>query len=210
MILPRPEASAQPAAAADEAGDAEADDGEADDELVPVSVRLGNVVPPEDPEDWTQPLTWVAAAGMLAAPLVALLWFWISPPGGSWVMPGTILVASTVAAGGVVTGATQQGWLRASTATVAAGLFAGLATVVVGLLMAGERQIGAASPPLAQAFGASLAGLVGTIAAAPLAGRFASVRQRLPRLLGPGAAAVGVSWLVVSLLFGGSAPVATP
>ena len=37
-------------------------------QLVPVSVRLGNVVPPEDPEDWTQPLTWVAAAGMLAAP----------------------------------------------------------------------------------------------------------------------------------------------
>ena len=53
---------------------------EADDELVPVSVRLGNVVPPEDPEDWTQPLTWVAAAGMLAAPLVALLWFWLFPP----------------------------------------------------------------------------------------------------------------------------------
>jgi cysteinyl-tRNA synthetase len=36
-----------------------------DDDLVPVSVQLGNVVPPEDPEDWTRPLTWAAAAGML-------------------------------------------------------------------------------------------------------------------------------------------------
>ena len=38
-----------------------------DEDLVPVSVRLGEVVPPEDPEDWTRPLTWVAALGMLAA-----------------------------------------------------------------------------------------------------------------------------------------------
>ena len=42
-----------------------------DDDDVPVSVRLGTVVPPEDPEDWTRPLTWVAAVGMLAAPAVA-------------------------------------------------------------------------------------------------------------------------------------------
>ena len=143
-----PQRPPEPAAAA------EADD----DELVPVSVRLGTVVPPEDPEDWTRPLTWVAAAGMLAAPLVALLWFWLFPPAETsayTTSPGTILVASAVALGGVLTGATQQGGLRASTATVAAGLFAGLATVIVGLLLAGERQIDAASPTLAQAFGAS-------------------------------------------------------
>ena len=82
---------------------------EADDELVPVSVRLGNVVPPEDPEDWTQPLTWIAAAGMLAAPLVALLWFWLFPLADTSAyatMPGTIILAATVAAGGVLTGAT--------------------------------------------------------------------------------------------------------
>lgn len=176
---------------------------EADDELVPISVRLGQVVPPEDPEDWTQPLTWVAAAGMLAAPLVALLWFWLFPPAyADELTIGTILVATAVALGGVLTGATQQGGLRASTATVAAGLFAGLATVIVGLLMAGERQTGAASPTLAQAFGASLAGLAGCLAASPLAARFASARRRLPRLLGPGAAAVGVSWLVAAFLFG--------
>jgi len=175
---------------------------EAEDELVPVSVRLGQVVPPEDPEDWTQPLTWIAAAGMLTAPLLALLWFWVLPPTqADGLTLGAILVATALSLGGVLTGATQQGGLRASTATVAAGLFAGLATVIVGLLMAGERQTGAASPTLAQAFGASVAGLVGTIAAAPLAARFASSRRRLPRLLGPGAAAVGVSWLVVSLLF---------
>jgi hypothetical protein len=178
---------------------------EADDELVPVSVRLGNVVPPEDPEDWTQPLTWVAAAGMLAAPIVAVIWFWLVPPAGSWLMPGTILLGSALALGAVLTGATQQGGLRASTATVAAGLFAGLATVIVGLLMAGERQIGAASPTLAQAFGASLAGLAGCVAASPLAARFARAGRRLPRVLGPGAAAVGVAWVLLAFLFPPSA-----
>ena len=178
-----------------------------DDDLVPVSVRLGNVVPPEDPEDWTQPLTWVAASGMLAAPLVALLWFWLLPPAGTWLMPGPIVLASALALGGVLTGATQQGGLRASTATVAAGLFAGLATVILGLVFAGERQTGIASPTLAQAFGASLAGLAGTIAAAPVAARFASARRRLSRVLGPGAAAVGVSWLLLPFLF---PPVAVP
>jgi hypothetical protein len=163
-----------------------------EDDLVPVSVRLGSVVPPEDPEDWTQPLTWLAAAGMLAAPLVALLWFWLSPPSEAGTLTlGTVLVATALAAGGVLAGATQQGGVRAWTTTVAAGLFAGLATVIIGLLMAGERQTGAASPSLAQAFGASLAGLAGTIAAAPLAARFATARRRLPRLLGPGAVAVG-------------------
>jgi hypothetical protein len=34
-----------------------------DDDSVPISVRLGTVVPPEDPEDWTRPLTWMAAPG---------------------------------------------------------------------------------------------------------------------------------------------------
>lgn len=180
---------------------------EADDELVPVSVRLGNVVPPEDPEDWTQPLTWLAAAGMLLAPLVALLWFWLAPPDGAWLMPGTILVATALAIGGVLTGATQQGGTRAWTATIAAALFAGLATVILGLVFAGERQTGAASPTLAQAFGAALAGLGGCVAASPLAARFARTRRRLPRILGPGAAAVGVSWLLLALLF---QPVAVP
>ena len=46
----------------------------AEEEEVPVSVRLGGVVPPEDPEDWSRPLTWVAAIGMLAGPLAAVAW----------------------------------------------------------------------------------------------------------------------------------------
>ena len=54
-----------------------------DDDLVPVSVRLGEVVPPDDPEDWTRPLTWVAAIGMLAAPAVALAWYAVAPPDDS-------------------------------------------------------------------------------------------------------------------------------
>ncbi|HEX6129281.1 MAG TPA: hypothetical protein VF071_09700, partial [Candidatus Limnocylindria bacterium] len=62
------------------------------DDLVPVSVRLGEVVPPEDPEDWTKPLTWVAAAGMLLGPLVALGWFVAARPGGSDPEPGTWLL----------------------------------------------------------------------------------------------------------------------
>ena len=175
---------------------------EDENELVPVSVRLGNVVPPEDPEDWTQPLTWVAAAGMLAAPIFALLWFWLAPPATATLTPGTFLVAASLAAGGVLTGATQQGWLRASTATVAAGLFAALGTVLVGQLMAGERQTGVASPTVALAFAASAAGLVGTVVAAPLAALFASDRERRMRLVIPGAAGVGASWLVLLGVFG--------
>ena len=41
------------------------------------------MVPPEEPEDWTRPLTWVAALGILAGPAVTLAWFWISPPAAS-------------------------------------------------------------------------------------------------------------------------------
>ena len=94
--------------------------GEPDDDLVPISVRLGEVVPPEDPEDWTQPLTWAAAAGMLLAPLVALTWFALSPPAAAdHPTAGTWLLAVSLAIGAVVTGATQQGWLRAATATAA-------------------------------------------------------------------------------------------
>jgi hypothetical protein len=186
-----PQRPPEPAAAAEE-----------EDELVPVSVRLGNVVPPEDPEDWTQPMTWVAAAGMLAAPTLTLLWFWLAPPASATLMPGTFLVAASLAAGGVLTGATQLGWLRASTATVAAGLFAALGTVLVGQLMAGERQTGVASPTVALAFAASAAGLAGTLVAAPLAALLASDRERRTRLAIPGAAGIGASWLVLLGVFG--------
>ncbi len=87
---------------------------EPDDDLVPVSVRLGAVVPPEDPEDWTRPLTWVAALGMLAGPITALAWFVISPPGESHpALPATYVVAALMTGGAAATGATQQGRARA-------------------------------------------------------------------------------------------------
>lgn len=171
-------------------------------DLVPVSVRLGNVVPPEDPEDWTRPLTWIAAAGMLAAPLVAFGWFALGPPGSadapvaaSWV------VAATLALGAAVTGATQMGPVRAFAGTAGSGLFAALATVALGVVMAGERPVGVASPTLAHAFVASVAGVAGTTAASTLAPAFARHRSRLWRAVAPGALGVVISALVVQILF---------
>ncbi len=153
-----------------------------DDDLVPVSVRLGDVVPPEDPEDWTRPLTWVAAVGMLAAPIATLAWFVVRPPVQSAEAEGmTILVAALIAGGAAATGATQQGVVRASTATLGAGLFAALVVVIVGVVMAGERQVGSASPTLAHAFAAALAGLAGTAVASVAALVVARRRSRLLR-----------------------------
>lgn len=136
-----------------------------DDSSVPVSVRLGEVVPPEDPEDWTRPLTWVAAFGMLAGPIFVLAWFAIGPPKqGMQALPATYLVAWALAAGASATGATQQGVARAATATLGAGLFGSLVVVMIGLVMAGERQVGVASPTLSQAVGAAVGGSAGVIA----------------------------------------------
>ena len=151
----------------------------ADDDLVPVSVRLGAVVPPEDPEDWTRPLTWVAALGMLTAPLAALTWFWLAPPAQSELaLPATYLVAALLAAGAAATGATQQGIVRAATATLGAALFASLVVVIIGAIMAGERQVEAASPTLAHAVAGSLGGLAGSAAGSVVA---AAVARRFPR-----------------------------
>jgi hypothetical protein len=172
-----------------------------DDDLVPVTVRLGEVVPPDDPEDWTQPLTWVAAVGMLAAPLLALIWFWLAPPGAAKApAPATWLVAVTLAVGAALAGGTQQGRLRSVAGTIAAGLFAALATVAVGLVTAGERQLGTASPTLAHALAAALAGLAGVLPAATLAPPLA-MRSRRVRMLAPATIAGGVAALVVPLLF---------
>jgi hypothetical protein len=176
--------------------------GSHEDDLVPVSVRLGEVVPPEDPEDWTKPLTWVAAVGMLMGPLVALAWFVVAPPSGTDLTVGTWLLAAALAAGAVLTGSTQLGALRAWTATVAAALFAALVVVLLGVVLAGERQVGAASPTLAHGFGAAVAGLVGSLAASPLAAALAQVGDRRRRLLLPGAVGSGVAILVIRLLNG--------
>jgi hypothetical protein len=170
-----------------------------DDELVPVSVRLGEVVPPEDPEDWTRPLTWVAAAGMLAGPLVALAWFVVAPPTGASPVPATAIVAAALAGGAALTGATQQGTARAWTATLGAGLFGSLVVVVLGVVFAGERAVGASPPATAQAFSAALAGLAGSAAAA-IAAALTARRGRAIRLGLPFAAGVVVSLLALGAL----------
>ncbi|MGH2401082.1 MAG: hypothetical protein ACRDE6_00085 [Candidatus Limnocylindria bacterium] len=153
-----------------------------DDDLVPISVRLGEVVPPEDPEDWTRPLTWVAALGMLAGPIFALVWFLVAPPSDSrGALPATYLVSAALAAGAVATGATQIGSARAGTATLGAGLFGALVIIVLGVAMAGERQVGTASPTLAHAFVAALGGMAGAGAAAIVAAVVARLSSRVVR-----------------------------
>jgi hypothetical protein len=176
-----------------------ADEGE---DLVPVSVRLGEVVPPEDPEDWTKPLTWVAAAGMLLGPLAGVAWFVVTPPDARGPSPGTWLLAAAVAAGATLTGSTQQSRVRAWTSTLATALFEALVVIIIGAAFAGERQIVEASPPLAHAFGAGVAGLLGAVASSPVAAAVAPRPRWLLRLAVPGAVGVGVALLVVPLVFG--------
>lgn len=178
--------------------------GEAEpDDLVPVSVRLGEVVPPEDPEDWTRPLTWVAALGMLAGPLSAVTWFLAAPPAGSEAAtPATYLVAGLLAAGASATGATQLGFARAWTATLGAALFGCLVTIMLGVVLAGERQVGVASPTLAHAFVAGVGGLGGAAGGAVVAAVMAGRGSRLVRFMPTAAIAVVLAFAVVLLLMG--------
>jgi hypothetical protein len=151
-----------------------------DDDLVPISVRLGEVVPPEDPEDWTRPLTWVAAFGMLAGPIVALAWFFTGPPDdAATAVPATYFAA-----------------------TLGSGLFGALVVVMLGVVMAGERQIGSASPTLAHAFGAAIGGVAGAVDAAIVAAAIARVSSRLVRLLPALASAILMAVIVVAVLMG--------
>ena len=172
-----------------------------DDDVVPVSVRLGNVVPPEDPEDWTRPLTWVAALGMLAGPLAAFAWFLVAPPArGTEALPATFFVAAALAAGAAATGATQLGVARAWTATLGAGLFAALVVIILGVVMAGERQVGSASPTLAHAFGGAIGGLAGAAVASVSAAATARSLSRPVRFTIGAATGLVVCLLVVSTL----------
>jgi hypothetical protein len=171
------------------------------DDLVRISVRLGHVVPPEDPEDWTRPLTWMAAFGMLAGPIVALAWFLVAPPeDAATAVPPTNHVATSLAAGAAETGATQVGAARSHTATLGAGLFAALVVIILGVVMAGERQVGSASPTLAHAFAAAAAGVAGTADAAIVAGAVARLPSRLVRLVPAAISAIVVSAIVVAVL----------
>ena len=162
-----------------------------DDEMVPVSVRLGTVVPPEDPEDWTRPLTWVAAVGMLAAPALALAWFVVgAPTDGGHPVAATWAVALVLVVGAAAAGGTQIGRLRAFTGTLGAGLLAALLVVIAGAITAAERQVGSASPTLAQSVAAAVAGLAGALPAAALGALTARSWPRLRR--GSASAAVGL------------------
>ena len=184
--------------------------GDDPEDLVPISVRLGAVVPPEDPEDWTRPLTWVAAIGMLGAPLILLVWYAVAAPTDS-VRPlaGTYAVAVALAVGAAAAGGTQQGRARAVAGTLAAGLLAALLIIVVGALTAGEvgyiddmhEGVPLATPHLAHAAAAALGGLAGCLPAAVAAGLAAGRLSRLRR--GALAALVGalVTVLVLPNLF---------
>jgi hypothetical protein len=174
-----------------------------DDDLVPVSVRLGEVVPPEDPEDWSRPLTWVAAMGMLAGPIAALAWFIADPPASSdGAVPATYLVALLLAAGAAATGATQIGAGRAFAGTLGAGLFGALAVIILGVVMAGERQVGSASPTLAHAFTAAVGGLAGSVDAAIVAAAIARLPSRLLRFVPAAVSGVVLAAIVVAVLMG--------
>lgn len=174
----------------------------ADEEMVPVSVRLGAVVPPEDPEDWTRPLTWVAAIGMLAAPALAFIWFSLAGPLDSGhAVSGTWAVAFALVIGAAAAGGTQIGRLRAFTGTLGAALLAALLVVVVGAVTAGERQVGSASPTLAHALAASLAGVAGASPAAALGAFTAGSWSRLRRAAAAAALGAAVTATVLPTLF---------
>ena len=175
--------------------------GTPDDDLVPISVRLGEAVPPEDPEDWTRPLTWVAALGMLAGPIVAIIWFVTAPPSQSQeALLATYLVAASLAAGAAATGATQLGAARALTATIGAGLFGALVIIMLGVAMAGERQFEVASPTLAHAVAAAIGGGAGTLGASVVAAVVARLYARPVRFLSGVLAGVALAMLTVATL----------
>ena len=166
----------------------------------PVSVRLGQVVPPEDPEDWRRPLTWVAALGMLAAPLAALAWFALAPPdrvapaqAGAWVVAGLLVV------GAVLTGVTQRGAWRSFAATGGSALFAAVATVAVAASI-GPRSPDGTSPALSLATAAGVSGVVGALSVAPLMALFAGHRSRIRLTAAPLALGTCVAIFLVALL----------
>ncbi|MDP9269689.1 MAG: hypothetical protein M3P14_01695 [Chloroflexota bacterium] len=172
------------------------------DPSVPISVRLGTVVPPEDPEDWRRPLTWVAAAGMLLGPLVAFGWFTTVPPDETArALLGTWMLAAALVVGAVATGSTQLEPVWAFAGTLGAGLFGALLTIVVGFAVAPATGAGAASPPVVHAVLASVAGLTGTVAASTLMPALARGRSRARRGLAPGAIGLAVAALALQLIF---------
>ena len=176
---------------------------EPDEDLVPVSVRLGDVVPPEDPEDWTRPLTWVAALGTLAGPLVSFGWFLAAPPTATVedTVPAAPLAAAILAVGAAVAGGTQLVTARAWTATVAAALFAALVVVIAGVVLAGERQVEVASPTVAHGVAIAVGGVAGGAAAALAYVLLSQVRSRAARALPAIVVGAAVAAFTVGALF---------
>ena len=174
---------------------------DAQDEVVPVSVRLGTVVPPADPEDWRRPLTWVAALGMLLAPALALVWSVIaSPMQAAHPTPGTWLIAGALVVGGVITGTTQLRPMWAAAGTLGSALFGALLVVLYAVAVSPEVRAGTLTPYLVQALKGATAGLVGALVAATLMPAFTRMRSRIRRGLAPAAIGVAVSAIVVRLL----------
>ena len=180
------------------------------DDLVPVSVRLGTVVPPEDPEDWTRPLTWVAAIGMLGAPAILIGWYLLAAPtDGVRPLAGTYAVAIALVVGAAAAGGTQLGRARAVAGTLAAGLLGALLIVMVGAV-SGEvvtfcdckpGVVIPAAPTLAHAAAAALAGLAGCLPAALAEGLAARSLSRLRRGVLAGALGALVAAIVLPNLF---------
>jgi predicted membrane-bound dolichyl-phosphate-mannose-protein mannosyltransferase len=164
-------------------------------ENVPPSVRLGEVVPPEDPEDWGRPLTWVVAAGMLIAPVAGAVWFaTAAPTDPSTALTGTSILAAALASGAAITGGTQRGGGRAAMTTIGAGLFGALGVIVAGSLVAGGASLGVATA----------AAVGGGFASVPAAGVAALLGHapRLRRFISPALIGGVVGLLGVRNLFG--------
>jgi hypothetical protein len=160
---------------------------------VPLSVQLGEVVPPEDPEDWRQPLTWIVAVGMLAAPLWAAVWFVLAPPTNPYAAPvGVTALAMVVASSAVVVGASQRGALRALLGTVGAGLFAGLGVIVAGSAIASSAALGTAVV-------AATGGMIGVLPAAAIGAALSNAR-RGRRLASPIVAGALTALIAVEVL----------
>jgi hypothetical protein len=166
-----------------------------DEDHVPPSVRLGEVVPPEDPEDWRRPLTWVVAAGMLAAPVAGAAWFAVAGPTDPTDAPtGTSILAAVLASGAAIAGATQTGALRAVLTTIGAGLFGALGLVMVGSAIADGVSLGVA-------VAAAIGGGFGSVPAAGLAALLTDA-PRLRRFVSPALVGGVVAFLGVRNLFG--------
>jgi hypothetical protein len=156
----------------------------------PPSVQLGEVVPPEDPEDWGQPLTWIVAAGMLVTPLAGAAWFILAAPTDPRLsVEGISALAVILALGAAITGATQRGMWRTFVTSIGAGLFNALGLVVVGTVLAGGASLGVATV-------AAVAGVIATVPTAMLAALLADSAGRGRRIASP-ALAGGVTALVI-------------